>query len=102
MAEEFEGYSDTFEVVGNPYGLLINFNLSPPNMKSDPTTVARMRVSWEMGKVLTTLLLRHIKTAEEKAGVSYPMSYEVLNSLRIAREDWDGLWASPKLNIGDS
>lgn len=99
----FEAYSDTFEAIGNPYGMVINFNLSSPELGSQktPTTVARMRLSWEMAKVLTFVLLRYIKKTESERGVSYPIPTDMLNSLKIAREDWDGLWASPKLNIGE-
>lgn len=101
MNEILEAYSDTFEAVGNPYGMVINFNLSPPQAGSYPpplNTVARIRVSWEMSKVLTFVLLRYIKKTEEDRGVSYPIPVEILNSLKIAKEDWDGLWQYPKLS----
>lgn len=106
MADEvFEAYSDTFEAVGNPYGMVINFNLSSPHMAGpyagQPATVARIRLSWEMAKVLTFILLRYIKKAEADRGVSYPIPVEILNQLRIAKEDWDGLWASPKFKLGE-
>lgn len=97
----FEAYSDTFEAVGNPYGMVINFNLSAPQVGSYSSplhTVARIRLSWEMGKVLTYVLLRYIKKTEEDRGVSYPIPLEILNSLKIAIEDWDGLWQYPKLS----
>lgn len=103
MADEvYEAYSDTFEAVGNPYGMLINFNLSPPGPQSQQmaTMVARIRLSWEMGKVLTFILLRYIKKTEADRGVSYPIPIEMLNSLKIAPDDWDSLWASPKLPGG--
>ena len=105
MAEEvFEAYSDTFEAVGNPYGTVINFNLSQPEARSQqlpPTTVARMRLSWEMAKVLTFILLRFVKKTESERGVSYPIPVEILNNLKISKEDWDGLWASQKFDIGE-
>lgn len=104
MSEDiFEAYSDTFEALGNVYGMVINFNLSPPELgpPKNPTTVARMRLSWEMAKVLTFVLLRYIKKTESMRGVSYPIPTEMLNSLKIASEDWDALWASPKFNIGE-
>ncbi len=104
MAEVFEAYSDTFEAVGNPYGMLINFNLSSAQAGSGYpgplNTVARVRMSWEMSKVLTFILLRYIKKTEEERGVSYPIPVEILNTLKIPKEDWDGLWSNPRLNLG--
>lgn len=94
MSEVFEGYSDTFEVVTNPYGIVFNFNLSPANVRANPTEVARIRVSFEMAKVLTFLLLRLIKKREEETAVSYPIPVEVLNNLKIPKEDWDTFWRS--------
>ena len=102
MAEEiFEGYSDTFEVVSNPYGMVVNFNLSPPSMRVDGKEVARIRVSWEMAKVLVYLMTRHIKKREVHTGVSYPIPVEILNNLKIAKDDWDSLWQNQKFNIGE-
>jgi len=99
MTEEvFQGYSDTFEVASNPYGMVINFNLSPPSVKVEQSVVARIRVSFEMAKVLTFMMLRNIKTRESQTGVSYPIASEILSNLKIAKEDWDALWASQKLD----
>jgi len=91
----FEAYSDLFEVTINPYGMVINFNLSPASPRSDTITVGRIRLSWEMGKVLTFMMQRLIKKRETETGVSYPIPADVLNSLQIAKEDWDALWTSP-------
>ncbi|GAI58049.1 unnamed protein product, partial [marine sediment metagenome] len=97
-----EVYSDTFEAVGNPYGMAIKFNLSPLEVQAHqlPRPVANVRLSWEMSKVLTFVLLRYIKKTEEDRGVSYPIPVEILNTLKIAKEDWDGFWSTPKLDIG--
>lgn len=96
MADEsFEGYSDSFDTVGNAYGIVVNFNLSPSKIGGTPTTVAKIRLSWEMAKVLTTIMLRYIKKAEADRRVSYPLPIDLLNELKIPPEDWDALWAHP-------
>ena len=104
MPEEiFEEYSDVFDVVGNAYGLVINFNVSPPVLSQfggTPTTKARIRLSWEMAKVLTCVMMRYIKKTEYDRQVSYPIPMEILNSLQIPRDDWDSLWSSPKFDLG--
>lgn len=97
MAEEiFEAYSDLFDIASNPYGMVVNFNLSPSKVGGDQTPVAKMRVSWEMAKVLGFMLIRHIKTRETETKVSHPIPPEVLNQMKIAKEDWDAAWASPE------
>lgn len=99
--EVFQGYSDVFEILGNPYGMVINFDLSPPVRAIEQRTpVARIRVSWEMGKVLSYLILGQIKGWEQKMGVSYPIPTEILNQLKIAKEDWDKVWTPPEFDIG--
>ncbi len=101
MADDvFEAYSDSFDSMGNSYGLVLNFNLSPSKVGNQATNVAKIRMSWEMSKVLTFVLLRYIKAAEVKRGLSYPLPTDLLNELKIAPEDWDGLWASPQLPGG--
>lgn len=100
MADEnIEVYADTFEAVGNAYGMVVKFNLSPLEVHAQlpPKPVAYVRLSWEMSKVLTFILLRYIKKTEAARGVSYPIPVEILNTLKIAKEDWDGLWATPPM-----
>lgn len=101
MTEEIlDTYADTFEAVGNPYGMVLNMGLSPfvrTSYPGQPIPVARVRLSWEMAKVLTFILVRMIKKTEADTGVSYPISMEILNNLKIAKEDWDLVWKSHDL-----
>jgi len=60
-----EFYTDLFEVVGNPYGVVMNFYLS----SSDPRTatkqsIAKIRMSWEHAKAIAFILQRQIKAIE--------------------------------------
>lgn len=90
-------YADNFEAVGNPYGMTLNFAMSVPRSQSypiAPSDVARVRMSWEMTKVLSYILTHLVKKTEGERGVSYPMAADVLNGLKIGREDWDAFWKS--------
>ena len=97
MAEETdvpEFYADQFMVSGGPYGLAINFRISPPEPGPGkvPETVARVRMSYELLKTLTFVLSRHMKKIERDSGVSYPISAKVLSDLGIGMEDWEAFW----------
>jgi len=48
MSEVPEFYSDMFEIVGGPFGIVINFRKGPaePRMETRETA-ARIRMSWE-------------------------------------------------------
>lgn len=97
MSEVSDTYADNFEAIGNAYGILLNMGLSAPvrtTYPEQPTPVARVRISWEMAKVLTFILVRMIKKTEAETGVSYPISMEMLNNLKIPKEDWDLVWKS--------
>ena len=88
-----EYYSDMFEVVGGPYGIVLNFMKSPPVPRTEiKETVSRIRMSWEHAKAMTFIMQRHVETVERDTGVSYPMSTKVLSDMGIAREDWDDFW----------
>lgn len=91
-----EFYSDQFMVSGGPYGLAINFRMSPPEPGPGkvPETVARVRMSYELLKTLTFVLCRHVKKIERESGVSYPISAKVLSDLGIGMEDWEAFWRS--------
>lgn len=97
--EVLDVYADNFEAVGNPYGMTLNFAMSIPRPQSypiAPAEVARVRMSWEMTKVLSYILTSLVKKTEGERGVSYPIATEVLNTLKIGKEDWDGFWAAPR------
>lgn len=93
--EPVDVYADNFEAVGNPYGMTLNFAVSVPRPSFSPIApveVARVRIGWEMAKVLSYILTHLVKRTEFERGVSYPIAVEVLNSLKIPKEDWDAYW----------
>jgi hypothetical protein len=93
-----EYYSDTFEIVGGPYGVTFNFKQGPPEPRMEARgTIARIRMSWEHAKTMTFVTSRYIKRIEQESGVSYPIPNKVLSDLGVAREDWDAFWKSPGL-----
>ena len=89
-----EFYSDEFQVISGPYGVVINFRKSPrePGPGKVPETVATIRMSHEHTKTMTFILSRHIKGIERDSGVSYPVPGKVLSNLGIAPEDWESFW----------
>jgi len=92
-----EFYSDQFMVSGGPYGLVLNFKLSPaePGPGKIADTVVRVRMSYELIKTMTFILCRHIRKIEKDTGVSYPMPSKLLSDLGIGVEDWQSFWKSP-------
>jgi len=87
-----EFYSDMFEVVASPYGVVLNFSAGPPEPRMDKEPVARIRMSWEHAKSMTFIMARHIKKIEQETGVSYPIPTRVLSDMSIGLEDWDAFW----------
>ncbi len=96
MAEEKEVpefYSDMFEIVGGPYGIVLNFRKGPPEPRLETReTVARVRMSWEHAKAMTYIIWRHIRRVEQDTGVSYPVPAKVLSDMGIGKEDWENFW----------
>ena len=87
-----EFYSDMFEVVGGPYGIVLNFMKSPPVPRTETKeTVTRIRMSWEHAKAMTFIMARQIKKVEEDQGISYPLPAKVIMDI-AAKEDWDSFW----------
>lgn len=100
--EPVDVYADNFEAVANPYGMTLKFAMSLASHQSYPVApveVARVRMSFEMTKVLSYILTNLIKKTEGERGVSYPMAVDVLNQLRIPKEDWDAFWHSSRPTI---
>ncbi len=92
-----EYYADLFEVVGNPYGSVLNFYLS----SSDPRVatkkgIAKIRMSWEHAKAIAFILQRQIKAIEKENKVVYPIPPKVLSEMAITTTEWDQFWKTPK------
>ena len=99
MGEPIDIYSDQFQVSIGPYGCTLNFMLTgpiPPAPGSPPQAerLATVRTSIEHLKVLTFILRRQILEAEGGMGIKVQLPMQLLNSLKISPEDWDGFWRS--------
>jgi hypothetical protein len=97
MAEPADVYCDQFSLNVNPYGITMNFSISspiPPSPGSAPQSerVSTIRMSHEHLKVMAFILRRQIIQYEQQTGVDIQVPVEVLNGLRISREDWDAIW----------
>ena len=97
MTEPIDLYSDSFQLNTSPYGVTLNFMLSPssppaPGKTPQPETLATIRVSLEHLKLMTFVLRRQIMHHEQQSGVNIQVPSQVLNSLSISPEDWDSLW----------
>ena len=100
MNEPIDVYSDQFQFNLNPVGCVLNFMISdpvPPAPGSPPKAqrVASIRMSVENLKVLVFLLQRQIRLVENQTGVKAELPIQVLNSMQISPEDWNGFWKSP-------
>jgi hypothetical protein len=97
MLEPIDVYSDQFGLNVGAYGTALNFSVSgatPPAPGTAPHTerLATIRMSLEHLKVMAFVIRRQILQYEQQTGVNIQVPVEVLNSLRISREDWDTLW----------
>ena len=98
MPDTVDVYTDQFQINIGPYGCTLNFSVSstqPPAPGSAPQVerVASVRMSLEHLKVMTYILRRQVTEYERQSGVRIQVPQEVLNALRIGREDWDALWS---------
>jgi hypothetical protein len=97
MSDPVEVYADQFQVTVGAYGCTLNFMLSgptppPPGTTPPSSRVATVRMSLEHLKVMTFLLRLQLLQYERQTGVSIELPPELLNSLRIGREDWTSFW----------
>jgi hypothetical protein len=97
MAESIDAYADQVGVNLGPFGCALNFAASPalPSPGGAPTpgqSVATIRMSLEHLKLMVFLLRRQVKEFERNAAVQIPIPPEILNQLRIGREDWNECW----------
>jgi len=97
MSEKLDFYSDQFQVNTGPFGSTLNFLLSQPTPPAPGTTpnaelLVSVRMSLEHLKLMTFILRNQILTHEEQTGTTIPIPIQVLNGVRISREDWDSFW----------
>jgi len=101
MPEPIDVYTDQAGINIGPFGCSLNFSLSsavpPAGGGAIPgAPVAVVRMSLEHLKLLTFLLRRQLLQFEQQTGVRVQVSQDVLNQLRIGREDWDQQWGQDR------
>lgn len=97
MPDPIDVYADQFQINVGPYGCVLNFLVSGPAAPAPGAApqverLASVRMSLEHLKTMTYILRRQVIEYERQAGVRIQLPQEVLNSLRIGREDWDTCW----------
>ena len=97
MPDPSDFYADQFQISLSPYGCTLSFMMSKPTPPTPGTPaqadrVATVRMSLEHLKVMTFLVRRQLVQYERDTGIDVQLPGELLNSLRIGREDWDGFW----------
>ena len=94
--EPIDVYADQLGLNVGPFGCALNFGQSPsvppPGGIAAGRAVATVRMSLEHLKTMTFLLRRQLLDYERGAGVRVAIPQDVLNQLRIGREDWDECW----------
>jgi hypothetical protein len=91
-------YTDGVSLNISPFGCILNFGLSPAvapaaaGVMAQP--VATVRMSLEHLKIMAFLLRRQLRDYERQAGVEVTIPADVLNQLRIGREDWEECWGA--------
>ena len=98
MPDPIDVYSDQLGINVGPFGCAINFALSPAvppagGGVSPGHPVATVRMSLEHTKMATFLLHRQLLQYERGSGIEVPVPQDILNQLRIGKEDWDTFWS---------
>ena len=99
MPEQLDIYTDQVGINLGPFGCAINFAISAPVPPPGGGVVqgqhvATVRMSLEHLKMMTFMFRRQLVQYERGSGVQIPIPQDVLNQLRIGREDWDECWGA--------
>ena len=99
MSEIPDIYTDGVGLNIGPFGCALNFARSPsagqaggPGAMAQP--VGTVRMSLEHLKLMAFLIRRQLRDYERQSGVQVPVPADVLNQLRIGREDWEECWGA--------
>lgn len=97
MVEAIDTYSDQFMVTTTSWGANLSFLVNTPHPEATKPVpaerVATIRMSNEHLKVMAMIIVKQVKKMEAETGVKIDIDPRVLNSLGIAREDWDSFWS---------
>jgi len=89
-------YADQIALNLGPFGCTLNFGASlpipPAGGGAAGNPVATVRMSLEHLKVVAFLFRRQLIQYEREQGVRVQIPMDVLNQLRIGREDWQECW----------
>ncbi len=101
MSETFDEYIDQFTLGGGAYGIVLNFKKSSsepaaPGNVPQADDIGTIRMSLEHFKVMIFVMKRQMDDIEEQFGIEIPLPVQVMNSLKIAPEDWSGFWRKQK------
>jgi hypothetical protein len=92
-------YADQIALSIGPFGCALNFGVSlrmpPPGGGAAGNQVATVRMSLEHLKVMAFLLRRQLIQYEREQAIRIQVPMDVLNQLRIGREDWQECWGQP-------
>ena len=98
MADTPDIYTDGVSLNIGPFGCILNFGLSPAAAQGGAGAMAQpvctVRMSLEHLKIMSFLMRRQLKEYERQSGVEVAIPADVLNQLRIGREDWEECWGA--------
>ena len=97
MPDSVDVYSDQLGLNIGPFGCALNFAVSaavPPAGGGvlPGQHVATVRMSLEHAKAIAFILQRQLLQYERASGIEIPIPQDVLNQLRVGREDWNAFW----------
>ena len=87
--EPEEYFSDVFWTHLNPWSYVITFGLRATREEEQMKPTVRVRMPLQQAKALAVMVLGGIRQYEEKYGVDIDLPREVLDSLKIAPEDFE-------------
>ena len=101
MDEPFDEYVDQYTFGGGVYGIALNFRKSSrepvaPGNAPKADDIGTIRMSLEHFKIMAFLMKRQVDSIEEQFGIEIPIPVQLMNSLKIAPEDWNGFWRKQK------
>ncbi len=97
MSEPFDEYVDGFTLGAGPYGASLNFQRTNPRPVAPGSApkieeIGSLRLSLEHLKMMAYVMKRQVDDIEKQMGIEIPISFQLLNALKIPLEDWQNFW----------